>query len=84
MYFSYLRSRFNMFCENEHLTTKTNTGMTKKIMIIDGGPRKNMNTAAMVDKFAEGTAEAKKAWKDTHWEQDLQKAFDAGKRMAMK
>ena len=58
--------------------------MTKKIMIIDGGPRKNMKTAAMVDKFAEGTAEAKKAWKDAHWEQDLQKAFDAGKRMAMK
>lgn len=26
----------------------------KKIMIIDGGPRKNMNTAAMVEKFAEG------------------------------
>ena len=34
--------------------------------------------------FAEGTAEAKKAWKDAHWEQDLQKAFDAGKRMAEK
>ena len=32
--------------------------------------------------FAEGTAEAKKAWKDAHWEQDLQKAFEAGKRMA--
>ena len=38
--------------------TKTNTGMTKKIMIIDGGPRKNMNTAAMVEKFAEGAKEA--------------------------
>jgi hypothetical protein len=25
-----------------------------KIMIIDGGPSKNMNTAAMVEKFAEG------------------------------
>lgn len=37
--------------------TKTNTGM-KKIMIIDGGPRKNMNTAAMVEKFAEGAREA--------------------------
>ena len=34
--------------------------------------------------FFEGTAEAKKAWKDAHWEQDLQKAFEAGKRMAMK
>jgi multimeric flavodoxin WrbA len=26
----------------------------KKIMIIDGGPRKNFNTAAMLQKFAEG------------------------------
>ena len=26
----------------------------KKIMIIDGGPRKNFNTAAMLEKFAEG------------------------------
>lgn len=26
----------------------------KKIMIIDGGPRRNMNTAAMVEAFAEG------------------------------
>ena len=34
-------------------TTKTNTGM-KKIMIIDGGPRKNMNTAAMIEAFANG------------------------------
>ena len=25
----------------------------KKIMIIDGGPRRNMNTAAMVEAFAE-------------------------------
>ena len=32
--------------------------MSKKIMIIDGGPRKNMNTAAMVEKFAEGAREA--------------------------
>ena len=30
----------------------------KKIMIIDGGPRKNMNTAQMVEKFAEGAREA--------------------------
>ena len=26
--------------------------------------------------------EAKRQWRDTHWEQDLQKAYDAGKRMA--
>ena len=28
----------------------------KKIMIIDGGPRKNFNTASMLQKFAEGAA----------------------------
>ena len=30
----------------------------KKIMIIDGGPRKNMNTAAMLAKVAEGATQA--------------------------
>lgn len=33
-------------------------------------------------EYADGTAEAKQAYKDAHWEQDLQKAFEAGKRMA--
>lgn len=28
--------------------------------------------------------EAKRQWRDEHWEQDLQKAFDAGKQMAEK
>ena len=28
----------------------------KKIVIIDGGPRKNFNTASMLQKFAEGAA----------------------------
>ena len=32
----------------------TNTQNMKKIMIIDGGPRKNFNTASMLQKFAEG------------------------------
>ena len=26
--------------------------------------------------------EAKHAWRDAHWEEDLQKAYDAGRRMA--
>ena len=30
----------------------------KKIIIIDGGPRKNFNTAAMLQKFAEGAGSA--------------------------
>lgn len=33
-------------------------------------------------EYADGTAEAKQAYKDAHWEQDLKKAFEAGKRMA--
>ena len=35
------------------MITNTNTSM-KKIMIIDGGPRKGMNTAQMVEAFIEG------------------------------
>jgi len=35
-------------------------------------------------EFAPNQAEMKQAWKDAHWEEDLQKAFDAGKRMAEK
>ena len=26
--------------------------------------------------------EAKHAWRDAHWEEDLQRAYDAGRRMA--
>jgi multimeric flavodoxin WrbA len=92
--------------------------MTKKIMIIDGGPRKKFNTAAMCAKVAEGvrsvggeakivrlydiayntyqvknydryelagfSEEAKRQWRDEHWEEDLQKAFEAGQQMAEK
>ncbi len=35
-------------------STNKNNSTMKKIMIIDGGPRKNMNTAQMLQKFAEG------------------------------
>ena len=37
-----------------------NKGDMKKIMIIDGGPRRNMNTAGMLQAFAEGVASAGK------------------------
>ena len=37
---------------------KQNNSTMKKIMIIDGGPRKNFNTAAMLQKFAEGARAA--------------------------
>ena len=32
--------------------------------------------------FADGTAEAKQEWRDTHWEEDKRKARETGKRMA--
>jgi len=32
--------------------------------------------------FAAGTAEAKQQWRDAHWEEDLAKARESGKRMA--
>lgn len=35
-------------------------------------------------ELASFSEEAKRQWRDEHWEQDLQKAFDAGKRMAEK
>ena len=35
-------------------------------------------------ELASFSEEAKRQWRDEHWEQDLQKAFDAGKQMAKK
>ena len=37
-----------------------------KIMIIDGGPRKTMNTAAMIEKFSEGVKSVDKAIEVKH------------------
>lgn len=37
-----------------HLVDKYDGTLMKKIMIIDGGPRKTFNTASMLQKFAEG------------------------------
>lgn len=64
--------------------------MTKKIMIIGCEVEVLMaNNTTQVKNydrydFAEGTAQAKQAWKDAHWQENLQKAFEAGKRMAEK
>ena len=33
-------------------------------------------------ELASFSEEAKRQWRDEHWAQDLQNAFDAGKRMA--
>jgi multimeric flavodoxin WrbA len=44
----------------------------------------NTTQVAKYDNYELGgfSEEAKHAWRDTHWEEDLQKAFEAGKRMA--
>ena len=42
---------------NKENNKKTQQDM-KKIIIIDGGPRRNMNTAQMLQKFAEGAKSA--------------------------
>ncbi len=41
---------------NELINNKT-PNMMKKIMVIDGGPCRNMNTAAMLESFANGAKE---------------------------
>ncbi len=55
-----------MLCGRKSLTaheldatdTDKTQGKMKKIIIIDGGPRRNMNTAQMLDEFAEGAKSA--------------------------
>ncbi|MBQ8365442.1 MAG: flavodoxin family protein [Bacteroidaceae bacterium] len=44
----------------------------------------NTCQVAKYDKYELGgfSEEAKHAWRDAHWEEDLQKAYEAGKRMA--
>lgn len=44
----------------------------------------NTCQVAKYDNYELGSfsEEAKHAWRDAHWEEDLQKAFDAGKQMA--
>ena len=44
----------------------------------------NTTQVAKYDNYELGgfSEEAKHAWRDAHWEEDLQKAFEAGKRMA--
>ena len=37
-----------------------------------------------ISELAGFSEEAKRQWRDEHWEEDLQKAYDAGKRMAEK
>ena len=41
---------------NEMINDKT-PNLMKKIMVIDGGPRRNMNTASMLESFANGAKE---------------------------
>ncbi len=76
----------------------------KKIIIIDGGPRKTFNCLERAfgdvehvdayntyqvknyDRYALAAfpEPKKRQYREEHWEQDLQRAFDAGRRMAEK
>lgn len=47
---------YNLIDANQEQTDEKKSTM-KKIMIIDGGPRKNMNTATMLNAVAEGARE---------------------------
>ena len=38
-----------------------------------------MTDISVLDSLSE---EAKHAWRDAHWEEDLQRAYDAGRKMA--
>ena len=44
----------------------------------------NSCQVAQYDNYELGSfsEEAKRAWRDTHWEEDLQRAYDAGRKMA--
>lgn len=54
----------------------------KKIVIIDGGPRRNFNTAAMLQKFAEGaTSVSDQIEVETVRLYDLDYSLTAPKRM---
>ena len=46
----------------------------------------NTSQVKNYDRFELGSfsEEAKRQWRDEHWEQDLQKAYEAGRRMAEK
>lgn len=59
----------------------TGLALGHEVEVIQANNTTQVNNYAIFD-FADGTAEAKKRWRDEHWEQDLQKAYDAGKRMA--
>ena len=52
----------------------------EKVETIAAVMLKDMSRFAMHPRFLK----MKQDWHDNHWQEDLQKAFDAGKRMAMK
>ena len=49
------------------------------IETMNGTPERN-NSRYELAGFSE---EAKRQWREAHWEEDLQKAFEAGKQMAV-
>lgn len=58
---------------------------TIKALFVNGGPRKNKNTAQMLESamtvFKE---EDKRKYRDEHFDTDLKNAYDLGKRLVGK
>ena len=52
-----------------------------KAFLEQGGAKTDAQMAEYIAGFSE---EAKRQWRDAHWEEDLQKAFEAGRQMAVK
>ena len=52
----------------------------RKVEVVMANNTKQVNDYGLYN-FADGTAEAKQQWHNTHWEDDLRKAREAGKRM---
>ncbi len=74
--------------ENMRQTTLGNVEMVMKASLGDVEVVTANNTTQVNNydryEFSEGTADHKKAYREAHWEEDLQKAHEAGKQMAQK
>ena len=56
-----------------------------KVLLLNGSPRKNGNTAQLLKRAMDGASEAHKAEvRETQFPIDLEKAYELGKRLVAK
>lgn len=56
-----------------------------KVLLLNGSPRKNGNTAQLLKRAMDGASEAHKAEvRETQFPFDLEKAYELGKRLVAK